>query len=195
VLIQDGLVPPLRPEEASGLISGSEQILKNYATKVSLNANDLKILIEDVLHNPNFNAEDVDTDMLKRFAASIESCDLEIISMHQEGDGNQKLELFKRPVEKVLRELVGDIRLAGCQHFAFKEYLDPHGNRLFAGHSNGSVSFQLAQIRVGADKVPVSLVIYIDATYIKKGIPIRPIYCEFMNIIVYDIVYDIYAFL
>ncbi len=45
--IQDGLVPPLHPEEASGLISGSEQILKNYANKVSLNANDLKALIED----------------------------------------------------------------------------------------------------------------------------------------------------
>jgi hypothetical protein len=89
VLIQDGLVPPLHPEEALGLISGSEQILKNYANKVSLNANNLKILIEDVLHNPNFNAEDVDTDMLKWFASSIDSGDLEIISMHQEGDGNQ----------------------------------------------------------------------------------------------------------
>ncbi len=46
-------------------------------------------------------------------------------------------------------------------------------------------------------KVPVSLVIYIDATYIKKGIPIRPIYCKCHNIaydiayhIVHDIVYD-----
>ncbi len=96
MLTQDGLVPSLQPEEASGLISGSEQILKNHANKVSLNANDLKILIEDILHNSNFNAEDVDTDMLKRFAASIDSGDLEIISMHQEGSGNQKLELFKR---------------------------------------------------------------------------------------------------
>ncbi len=64
---------------------------------------------------------------------------------------------------------------------------------LFAGHSNGSVTFQLAQIRVGADKVPVSLVslvIYIDATYIKRGIPVRPIYCKSCNF-VYDIAYDI----
>ena len=60
--MQDWLVPPLHPEEASGIISDSEQILKNYANKVSLNANNLKILIEDVFHNPNFNAEDVDTD-------------------------------------------------------------------------------------------------------------------------------------
>ena len=118
---------------------------------------DIKRLIEDVIHNPDFNADDVDTDMLERFANSIDSGDLEIINMHQEGDGAQKLELFKRPAEKVLRELISDIRLAGCQHFAFKEYLDPHGNRLFAGHSNGSVSFQLAQLRIGEDKFPVSL--------------------------------------
>ena len=176
--LQEGLVPPLQPVEAAGLISRSEQILKQYASKASLTAKDIIALIQEVLHNPEFNADDVDTDMLKRFADSIDSGDLEIISMHKEGDGAQKLELFKRPAEKVLRELMADVRLAGCQHFAFKEYLDPHGNRLFAGHSNGSVTFQLAQIRVGADKVPVSLVIYIDATYIKKGIPIRPIYCK-----------------
>ncbi len=105
MLIQDGLVPPLHPEEASGLISGSEQILKDYANKASLNANDLKALVGDVLHNPSFNAEDIDTDMLKRFAASIDSGNLEIISMHQEGDGNQKLDLFQRPVDKVLHEI------------------------------------------------------------------------------------------
>jgi hypothetical protein len=171
-------VPAVEPKEASGLITGSEQILKDYAKSASLTAKDVKKLIEDVLHNPEFNADDVDTDMLERFAKSIDSGDLEIISMHKEGDGAQKLELFKRPAEKVLRELISDIRLAGCQHFAFKEYLDPHGNRLFAGHANGSVSFQLAQLRIGEGKVPVSLVIYIDATYIKKGIPIRPIYCK-----------------
>jgi hypothetical protein len=28
-------------------------------------------------------------------------------------------ELFMRPVEKVLRELMADIRLAGCQHLHF----------------------------------------------------------------------------
>jgi hypothetical protein len=72
-------------------------------------------------------------------ANSIDSGNLEIISMHKEGDGAQKLELFKHPEEKVLHELMSNIRLAGCQHFAFKEYLDPHGNRLFAGHANGSL--------------------------------------------------------
>ena len=32
--MQDGLVPPLDPQEASGIITGSEQILKEYALYV-----------------------------------------------------------------------------------------------------------------------------------------------------------------
>ena len=120
--------------------------------------------------------------MLQRLQASIDSSDVQIINMHAEGDGEQVLELFKRPVEKVLRELMADMRLAGCQHFGFQEYTDLHGNRLFARHSNGSVSFQLAQLKVDEGKVPVSIVLYIDSTYLKKGIPIRPVYRKCMHI-------------
>ena len=93
---QDKLIPPLAPE-AAGIITGSEQILKDYASASSLTARDIKRLIEDVLHNPDFNADDVDTDMLERLANSIDSGDLEIINMHLEGDGAQKLELFSAP--------------------------------------------------------------------------------------------------
>jgi hypothetical protein len=117
--------------------------------------------------------------MLRRLQAAIDSGDLQVINMHKDGDGPQILELFARPVEKVLRELIGDLRFAGHQHFAFHEYKDPHGNRLFAGDANGSVSFQLAQIKIGNDKVPVSNVLCIDGTFLKKGIPIRPVYSEY----------------
>ncbi len=72
--------------------------------------------------------------------------------MSVEGDGGQVLELFKRPVEKVLLELMADMRLARHQHLALHEYKDPRGNRLFAGHSNGSVPFKLVQLKVGPHK-------------------------------------------
>jgi hypothetical protein len=129
--------------------------LKAYATKHSLNARATNDLIKDVLKNPAFNANEVDTDMLPRLQASMDSGDIQIINMNVEGDGEQVLELFRRPAEKVLREHMSDMRLAGSQHFAFHEHKDPRGNRLFAGHSNGSVtsaSFQLAQVRVGEGK-------------------------------------------
>ena len=60
---QDRLIPPLAPE-ASGIITGSEQILKDYASGSSLTAKDIKRLVEDVLHNPDFNADDVDSSNL-----------------------------------------------------------------------------------------------------------------------------------
>ena len=157
-----------------------KHILKAYADKHALTATAIVDLIKNVLKNPEFNADDVDTNMLQRLQAAIYSGDLQVINMHKDGDrdGPQVLELFARPVEKVLRELIGDLRLAGHQHFAFHEYKDPHGNRLFAGDANGSVSFQLAQLKIGNDKVPVSIVLYIDGTFLKKGIAIRPVYSE-----------------
>ena len=33
----------------------------------------------------------------------------------------------------------------------------------------------ISQIQVGEGTVPVSIVLYIDGTYLKKGIPIRPV--------------------
>ncbi len=187
------MVPPL-DKEASGIITGSEEILKAFSSKHSLNVRVINDLIKEVLKNPAFNADEVDTDMLKRLQASIDSCDIQTINMNVEGDGDQVLELFKRPVEKVLREIMVDMHRVRHQHFAFHKYKDPRGNRLFAGHSGCSVSFQLAQLKVSEGKVPVSIVLYIDGTFLKKGIQIRPVYrkCVLPDIlpdIIPDIIY------
>jgi hypothetical protein len=68
------------------------------------------------------------------------------------------------------------MRLAGKQHFAFDEYKDSRG--IFAWDANSSVSFQLAQLKIAPNKIPVSIVIYIDSTFLKRGIPIHPVYGE-----------------
>ena len=109
---------------------------------------------------------------------------------------SDQLGLFKRPAGKVLWELLSDPRLAGCQHFAFKEYKDASGARILGGHANGSVSFQLAQLRVGKDTVPISIVLYIDGSFIKRGIPIRPVYCElicYITLLIYSILNNVYV--
>ena len=67
---------------------------------------------------------------------AVEGCDVEIHDLWKEGDGDQEVKLFTRDVEKVLRELLGDIRLAGNQHFEFKESKDSKGNRIFSCESN-----------------------------------------------------------
>ena len=77
---QDELVPPV-DREAASILTGSEHILKAYASKHALNATAINDLIKDVLRNPDFNSNEVDTDMLKRLSAAIDNGDIEIISM------------------------------------------------------------------------------------------------------------------
>ena len=45
------------------------------------------------------------------------------------------------------------------------------------------MSCQLAQVKVGEGKEPVSIVLYIDGTFLKKGIPIQPVYGKCIYII------------
>jgi len=169
---------PAHNMENSRAFTRSERILLDHQNLKRMNAVDLRDLIRDVLHNPEFNASEVDHDMHERLMRAVEEGEMEIIDMWQDGDGAQDVRFFKRKVEIVLRELLADERLEGCQHFAFKEYKNAKGERILGGHANGSISFQLAQLKVGPGKVPISIVLYIDATFIKRGIPIRPIYCE-----------------
>jgi hypothetical protein len=80
-------------------------------------------------------------------------------------------------------ELLSYERMAGHQHFGFKLITDANGNRVFGGDANGSLTFELVQLRVGPRTVPISIVLYIDATYIKHIIPIRPVYSELLVIL------------
>jgi hypothetical protein len=180
-------VPPPR-EEVRTAFTKSERILMDYQKLKRMSAQDIKDLIQEVLHNKDFDSDEVDHDMHERLMRAVADGEMDIHNMWQEGDGEQDVRFFKRKVEVVLRELIADERLEGCQHYAFKEYKNANGDSILGGHANGSVSFQLAQARVGPGKVPISIVLYINATFLKRGIPIRPIYCK----LVYDITCDIY---
>ena len=81
-----GVVPPLN-QEAGRLFTNSERLLQNYARARALTASDVKSLIEDVLRNPEFDPQEVDTDMMERLNSAIQDGDFEIIDVWKEGDG------------------------------------------------------------------------------------------------------------
>ncbi len=60
---QRGLLPALGRDTAD-VTTGSEHILKSYADKHSLTATAIVDLIKNVFKNPEFNADEVDNDML-----------------------------------------------------------------------------------------------------------------------------------
>ena len=86
----------------------------------------IKDLIQDVLHNKEFDTDNVELDhnMHYRLMRAVADGEMDILGMWREGDGVRDVRFFrvKRKVEVVLRELIADAHLEGCQHFAFKEY-------------------------------------------------------------------------
>ncbi len=142
-----GDLPPL-DVDAANVFSRSKRILRDHFRRHNTNAAELKDLIQIVLHHSDFNA-DVDHDMRKRLMRAIEEGDIEFIDMWEDGDGPQDNTFVKRKVSKVFMELLSDERMAGHQHFGFKLSTDANGDRVFGGDANGSLTFELAQIRAG----------------------------------------------
>ena len=128
--LQLGVLPEM-DREAPGLFTASERIIQDFASEKKVDATFIKDLIQKVLHHPDFDPDDVDHDMHERLMAAIEEGDLEVIDLKEDGDGNQDVRLFKRPAGKVLRELLSNPRLAGCQ--GRKRSSNPWGARKWLG--------------------------------------------------------------
>ena len=99
--------------------------------------------------------------------------------MKKPADGEQDLKFYLMDIKSVFTDLLADSRLQNHQFFQFQEYKDERNVRL-VGEANGSLAFQSAAAKIGPGKVPLSIVVYIDGTYIKNGIDVRPIYGEYL---------------
>ena len=61
----------------------------------------------------------------------------------------QDLTMFMREVKEVVREIIGDSRFEGHQHYKFEaaEYDNEDGERLWVGEASAGVAFQIGQIK------------------------------------------------
>lgn len=172
-----GLVPEAS-EETLRAFSFSEMKLYKHATTYKWKVDELIATIK-LIKSVEFRVDDVNVDLHKRVSAAIAQGYFTSHSMRESDlDGDQDLTFWLRSLQEVLKEVLGDERMAGHQHFSFEMSETEDGEREF-GASNGAVSFQINQIRCGNEIVPVSLVIYIDGSFIKHGIPVKPIYGRF----------------
>ena len=97
IILQRGLLPPLNVDYAS-VFSASECLIQEHVRKYKTGAAELKDLIQQVLHHPDFNPKDVDHDMHQLSMDCIAEGNIEIIDVWEEGDGAQKVMLYKRPI-------------------------------------------------------------------------------------------------
>ena len=108
--------------------------------------------------------------LLERLEAFINSGDIEIINMHTEGDGEQDIGTVYAPSGEGPAQAYGRHTLGWCQHLHFT-----------STRTTGSVAadflrqgtptdqyLSISQIQVGEGTVPVSIVLYINGTYLKN---------------------------
>jgi hypothetical protein len=101
-----------------------------------------------LLQQADFDPTDVDTDLHKRVSSAIQDGFIKRFDMRVSSrDGDQDLSMWMRDVEEVVREIMGDTRFAGHQHFNFEAAVDEDGQRLYGGEANEGVAFQIGQIR------------------------------------------------
>ena len=74
---------PAVDKDAANIFSKSESILLDHATKRFMNASELKELIQEVLHHPDFALDSVDHDLHERLMHAVEG-DIKIIDMWEE---------------------------------------------------------------------------------------------------------------
>ena len=171
---EKGVIPEA-DEETLRAFSPSEMKLYRHATDHKWTVDELVKTIQ-LIKSADFKVEDVNVDLHKRVSAAISLGKFNSHNMRESDlDGDQDLPFWLRSLEDVVREIIGDERMDGHQEFSFEISRTEEGERQF-GASHGAVSFELAQVRCGPDCVPVSLVIYIDGSFIKHGIPVKPIY-------------------
>ena len=87
-----GVLPEM-DRGAPGLFTASEHIIQDFASEKKVYATFIKDLIQKVLHHP-----DLDHDMRERQMTGIGKGNLEFIDLKEDGDSNQDVRPFKRPV-------------------------------------------------------------------------------------------------
>jgi hypothetical protein len=82
--------------------TSSERIIQDHVRKYKTKAAELSDIIQDVLHHPDFDMREIDTNMHERLMRYLEAGDIEVmIDIWAEGDGNQPVQLYKRLGMKV----------------------------------------------------------------------------------------------
>jgi hypothetical protein len=110
--IAAGFLPKLDLDAAS-LFSASELKLYKHATECKWTAEELRKTIE-LIKSPDFKPEEIDTDMHQRMAKALRDGYLKSFDMRESSrDGDQDLHMYLREMDVVIRELIGDPRMAG----------------------------------------------------------------------------------
>jgi len=153
------------------------RLRKEY--KLNLKATNAVI---DLVHDPNFNPSELGTDRVQTLERALlcehDGDGVREYDFHRECDGSQDLKMYTLECKKVASELFSDPKFKGHFTLKFTPTVDGEGHRTF-GSAMGGVWAQFhARAVVDGVEVILVLAIYIDASYVKVHLTVKPVYCK-----------------
>ena len=162
--------------EDGGVITQTEFLVAELASERKLPKKTTNRILT-MMKRREFVLSDIRTDRIQQIEKLISKADggspLEY-DLWREGDGKQDPTLYLRRLVPIMECLISDKRFAGHQYLEF-DLRERDGCRVF-GPANGSLWWQINQERVGADRVLLGLVAFLDESYNKKSMS-----CESYN--------------
>ena len=98
--------------------------------------------------------------------------------LHRLDDGKQDLRMYTRRLRNVIGELTRDTRFDGHMAMGFEPTYEADGERSF-GPAAGGVWFQLTAGTIQVGNVLLAIVLFIDGSYIKQHISVKPVYRKY----------------
>jgi hypothetical protein len=168
------------PERREPILNYSQRRILNMKKVYKLNlraTNAIMTLVQD----PKFKSSELGTNRvqnLNRILLRGYGGDVSEYDFHTAVDGKQDLKMYTRGIEQVASEIFSDPRFKGSMTFTFVPTFDEEGRRTFGSAMGGVWAQYHARAIVDGVEVLLVLAIYIDASYVKVNLTVKPIYCK-----------------
>ena len=134
-----------------------------------------------LVQDPKFNPSELGTRSVQPLERALlrghDEVGVREYDFYREGDGLQDLKMYTLECKRVASELFRDPKFKGHMTFKFTPTFDDEGRRTF-GSAMGGVWAQFhASAVVDGVEVILVLAIYIDASFVKINLTVKPVYC------------------
>ena len=170
------LVQTARPRR---VLNYSQRRIVELRKIYKLNLRATNAVIELVM-DPIFDVQELRTSRVQtlenRLRRGYDGGDITEYDFHTEMDGKQNLKMYLRNGLQVMEEIFSDPRFKDHLILTFTPTFDENGNRTFGSAMGGLwAQFHMRALKNGAE-VLLALALYIDASFVKVNLSVKPVY-------------------
>ena len=176
-------------QEDSRIADGRPESILNYShcqilklrKECILNLKAINAVLS-LVQDPQFNPREIGTERVQTLECTLlrghDGNGVKEYDFYRDGDDLQDLKLYILDCKQVATEMFSDPKFKGHFTFKFTPTFNDEGRRTFGSAMGGVWAQFYARTAVDGVEVILVLAIYIDASYVKINLTVKPIYCK-----------------